>query len=35
MPGPSAAGIEVLGARTLREALEIALVGGEAVDENG
>lgn len=27
------AGLEVLGARTMREALEIALVGGEAADE--
>ena len=33
MPGPSAAGIEVLGARTLREALEIALVGGETEEQ--
>lgn len=29
------AGLEVLGARTVREALEMALVGGEAADENG
>jgi DNA repair protein RadA/Sms len=29
------AGLEVLGARTLREALEIALVGGETADESG
>jgi len=29
------AGLEVLGARTVREALEIALVGGEATEENG
>jgi len=29
------AGLEVLGARTLREALEIALVAGDAADESG
>ena len=29
------AGLEVLGARTLREALEIALVGGEGAEEQG
>jgi DNA repair protein RadA/Sms len=29
------AGLEILGARTVREALEIALVGGEATDEGG
>lgn len=29
------AGLAVLGARTLREALELALVGGEATEENG
>ena len=31
----SPAGLEVLGARTLREALKIALVGGEAEEQDG